>query len=350
MRAVIVILGETQEPCKIFPVEWIFLEPVMLPTLPLLENTDFPALKRASLQILQVNLGYLCNQSCLHCHVNAGPKRTELMSREHIDLLLKVLQLRGIKTLDLTGGAPELNPHFRYLVEQARALDVTVMDRCNLTVLQEPGQEDLAEFLAAHQVQIVASLPCYSEANVDGQRGKGVFQRSIEGLKTLNALGYGKAGSRLELNLVYNPGGAYLPPPQQQLEQDYQQQLRQDHGIEFTALFTITNMPIARFGSTLLSKGEFHSYMQLLKDSFSLTAHQNVMCKTLLSIDWQGFVYDCDFNQMLGLGLSTQQSLAQRLHLRDLLDRNSVPGDIIIADHCYGCTAGQGSSCGGALA
>jgi len=321
----------------------------MLPTLPLLEITDFPPLSRAELHTLQVNLGYLCNQSCLHCHVNAGPNRTELMSRENIDRVLEVLEKRAVKMLDLTGGAPELNPHFRDLVSAARDLGVTVLDRCNLTVLQEPGQHDLAEFLAQQQAEVVASMPCYTEDNVDGQRGKGVFQRSIEGLKRLNALGYGVPGSGLQLNLVYNPGGAFLPPAQDQLQADYQRKLWDEHGIRFNQLFTITNMPIARFGSTLLSKNEFHPYMDLLKSSYSESAHAQVMCRSLLSIDWQGFVYDCDFNQMLGLELQHNKS-AKALHLRDLLDPHNTPARIRIADHCYGCTAGQGSSCGGALA
>ncbi|MCV6605559.1 MAG: arsenosugar biosynthesis radical SAM protein ArsS, partial [Porticoccaceae bacterium] len=215
----------------------------MLDTRPLLLDTDFPTLRRGALTTLQVNLGYLCNLSCTHCHVNAGPKRTELMDRDNIELVLEVLQRHRLQVLDLTGGAPEMNPHFRYLVEEAGKLGVEVIDRCNLTILQEPGYESLAEFLAQQQVTIVASLPCYSEQNVNQQRGKGVFGDSIDALRKLNRFGYGR-DRRLPLNLVYNPNGAFLPPPQMQLESDYKKQLKQQYGIEFNSLFTITNMPI----------------------------------------------------------------------------------------------------------
>ncbi len=321
----------------------------MRDTWPLLKTTDFPALKRAELNILQVNLGYLCNQSCLHCHVAAGPNRKELMQQDNIEYILKVLEKPSLHTLDLTGGAPEMNPMFRDLVAAARELDVDVIDRCNLTILLEPGFEDTAEFLADHQVQIVASLPCYLEDNVDGQRGKGVYEKSMRALKRLNRLGYGKDGSGLTLTLVYNPVGPYLPPPQDRLEQEYKSFLAEKFDIDFTRLFTITNVPIARFGSTLLSKGEFENYMTLLKDSFKASNLHGLMCLNQLSIDWQGYVYDCDFNQMLNMNIRDPSSRA-KLHISQLLDTCLQDIPISIADHCYGCTAGQGSSCGGALA
>ena len=322
----------------------------MHPTLPLLAATDFPPLRRALLQTLQVNLGYRCNQSCLHCHVNAGPTRTEEMAAGTVALVLQVLarlQAQRPTTLDVTGGAPELNPHFRRLVQDARALGVQVIDRCNLTILSEPGQQGLAEFLAAQRVEVVASLPCYSIANVDRQRGEGVFDRSIAGLQALNALGYGQPGSGLVLNLVYNPQGAVLPPPQGALQADYQRELFNHFGIRFNQLFVLTNMPIQRFGSTLISKGTFASYLQLLRGAYQAHNLATVMCRTMLSVDWQGDLYDCDFNQMLGL--PARLAGAARPHLRDLLLHDAAGESIRTADHCYGCTAGQGSSCGGAL-
>jgi radical SAM/Cys-rich protein len=319
----------------------------MRSTLPLLLDTDFPAIDRLALQTLQVNLGYLCNQSCQHCHVNAGPNRTELMDKETIDLVLDVLDTHQIQLLDLTGGAPEMNPHFKALVLGARARGVTVMDRCNLTILSEPGYEDLADFLADNQVQITASMPCYSAANVEKQRGQGVFDRSIAALQQLNRLGYGIEGSGLTLNLVYNPLGPSLPPPQAALQQDYQRELRAHFGIEFNELFTITNMPIQRFGAMLLSQGQFHDYMQLLKDAYRPENLKTVMCRSLISVDYQGYLYDCDFNQMLNLPATSTKG--DRLHLRELLQDSQVHAPIRVADHCYGCSAGQGSSCGGAL-
>jgi radical SAM/Cys-rich protein len=320
-------------------------------TLPLLAATDFPALQRRALETLQVNLGYKCNQSCLHCHVNASPQRTEMMSAETAALVLQVLRQRRVKTLDLTGGAPELNPHFRELVIGARAAGVRVIDRCNLTILSEPGQEDLAQFLADQGVEVTASLPCYSVANVDRQRGEGVFDRSIAGLQALNALGYGIEGTGRVLNLVYNPQGAVLPPPQEALEADYKRELMAHFGIVFNQLYALTNMPIQRFGSTLVSKGGFQSYLQLLKHSFQAHNLDTVMCRSTLSVDWQGELYDCDFNQMLGL--RAQLGPLQQAHVRDLLDPEHGDGrgsPIRVAEHCYGCTAGQGSSCSGALA
>ena len=298
------------------------------------------------MEILQVNLGYRCNLSCTHCHVNAGPKRTEAMDWSTAQLVLEVVRKRQPQVLDLTGGAPELNPHFRWLVEQTRALGVEVIDRCNLTILQEPDQEDLAAFLAEQGVRVVASMPCYSQKNVDEKRGKGVFERSIAGLQTLNRLGYGKPDGGLVLDLVYNPGGAFLPPPQQQLEQEYKQRLLADFGIAFNQLLTLANMPISRFGSVLVSKGQFDPYMQLLRDNFNEGNLAGVMCRTTISVDWQGNLYDCDFNQMLELPLQKQCSPR---HLSDLLREDLVGNPILVADHCFGCTAGQGSSCGGAL-
>ncbi len=316
-------------------------------TLPLMEVSDFPAIRRNRVDILQVNLGYKCNQSCLHCHVNAGPARTEAMSRETMFEVLGFLQSAGIKTLDLTGGAPELNPHFRPLVKAARELGVRVMDRCNLTILFEPGQETLADFLRDNDVDIVASLPCYLEENVDRQRGKGVFDTSIRALQRLNEIGYGKAGSPLKLSLVYNPQGAVLPPPQGPLENDYRKHLGEHFGIEFTELYVLTNMPIQRFGSTLISKGNFEHYMDVLKNAYQPQNLESVMCRSLLSVDWQGYVYDCDFNQMLGLPLAWKNK--PRTRLRELMGADVANNPIVVKDHCYGCTAGQGSSCGGAL-
>jgi radical SAM/Cys-rich protein len=318
-------------------------------TLPLLRVTDFPSLRRRTLETLQVNLGYRCNQSCVHCHVNAGPGRKEQMDDATIDLIPRVLAARGLPVLDLTGGAPELHPRFRDLVQAAGGLGAKVIDRCNLTILSEPGFEDLADFLAKQQVEIVASLPCYLEENVDRQRGKGVYERSIDGLRHLNALGYGRPGSGLALHLVYNPAGASLPPAQADLETAYKRELAERHGIHFDRLYTLTNMPILRFGSTLVSKGGFGDYMRLLKDSFCSTNLEQVMCRDLISVDWQGFLYDCDFNQQLGMPLHTRGLSGARRHLSDLLSDDLADTPIAVADHCYGCTAGQGSSCGGSL-
>jgi radical SAM/Cys-rich protein len=319
----------------------------MRATLPLIEASDFPSVHRRRITTLQLNLGYKCNQSCLHCHVNAGPTRTEMMGRETIFEAVAFLKTSGARTLDVTGGAPELNPHFRTLVVAARDIGVHVMDRCNLTVLEQPGQADLARFLAAHQVEIVASLPCYLEDNVDRQRGKGVFETSVRCLQQLNALGYGKPGTGLTLNLVYNPQGPVLPPAQDKLEQDYRRHLGERFGIVFNSLYVLTNMPIQRFGSTLISKGQFTDYINLLKSAYQPRNLESVMCRTLLSVDWRGYVYDCDFNQMLGLGL--QWKGKPRVHLRELIGANLEGNAIVVKDHCYGCTAGQGSSCGGAL-
>jgi radical SAM/Cys-rich protein len=320
---------------------------VMRDTWPLLEQVAFPPIRRGRLDTLQVNVGYRCNQSCVHCHVNAGPNRTEEMPAAVIDLVLAFLARRRVATLDITGGAPELNPHFRRLVRAARDLGVRVMDRCNLTIFEVPGQEDLAQFLAREQVEIVASLPCYLEDNVDRQRGKGVFDGSIRGLQSLNRLGYGRAGSGLVLNLVYNPQGPSLPPPQDALEADYKRVLGERYGVVFNQLYTLANMPIQRFGAILISKGEFDRYLDLLRHAHLDANLDRVMCRNLISVDWQGCLYDCDFNQMLDLPLS--HGGRERVHLSDLLETEVEGAPIRVAGHCYGCTAGQGSSCGGAL-
>ena len=315
--------------------------------IPLLESTRFPALRRRRLETLQVNLGYRCNQSCVHCHVNAGPARTEEMDDTTIATVLDFLVSARVPTLDVTGGAPELHPRFRMLVERARKLGVKVIDRCNLTILEEPGFEWVADFLCEQRVEIVASLPCYTPELVDRQRGKGVYESSIRALRTLNALGYGAEDPGLVLNLVYNPQGPSLSPPQAQLEADYKRVLGEQHGIRFNRLFTLANMPIARFGSTLISKGQFNAYMKLLRESYREENLDALMCRSLISVDWQGYVYDCDFNQMLGLALRIAGK--PRVKLSDLLDHDLDGSPIVVRDHCFGCTAGQGSSCGGAL-
>lgn len=318
----------------------------MRDTWPLLDKVHFPAIARGPAQTLQVNVGYRCNQSCVHCHVNASPHRTEQMPGDVADLVLQVLERRNIRVLDITGGAPELNPHFRRLVSAARAMGVKVMDRCNLTILEVAGQEDLAEFLAREQVEIVASLPCYLESNVDAQRGKGVFDASLRGLRKLNALGYGREGSGLQLNLVYNPQGPSLPPPQEALEADYKRILGTQYGVTFNNLYTLANMPIQRFGSMLLSKKQFDTYVALLRNAHQDENIEGVMCRSLISVDYRGYLYDCDFNQMLDLPLTRNGAPA---HLSDLLADDFAGNPIRVAGHCYGCTAGQGSSCGGAL-
>jgi len=316
-------------------------------TQPLLADSDFPAIFRKPLEILQVNLGYLCNLSCVHCHVNAGPKRTEMMSLKTVEQVLALAQAANIHTLDLTGGAPEMHPHFRYLVTTARNRGIKVIDRCNLTILEDQRYVGLAEFLAEQQVEITASLPCYLEENVDKQRGKGVFKDSLTALQRLNRLGYGQQDSPLQLNLVYNPQDAVLPPDQQSLEQAYKQHLLQHYGIVFNQLYAIVNMPIKRFGSMLVSQGRFDAYLNLLRSSFREDNLGQLMCLNTLSIDWQGYVYDCDFNQMLSMPLVVMAK--PRVHIADLTLEALSGAAITTAAHCYGCTAGQGSSCGGAL-
>lgn len=310
-------------------------------------HSDFPSLKRGRMETLQVNLGYLCNQQCQHCHINAGPNRTEVMNEATVCAVIRFIDNYGIKQLDLTGGAPEMNPHFRRLISTVREFGVSVIDRCNLTVLEEPGQESLAQFLADHQVQVVASMPCYLEENVNGQRGKGVFDASIRGLKQLNAVGYGDPQSGLELNLMYNPTGAFLPPPQDALEADYRRVLGEQYGVQFNHLLSLVNMPVQRFGSMLVSTDQFDAYMQLLRNNFEQSNLERVMCRTLVSVDWLGRVYDCDFNQVLALPLIYKNKGSR--HISEIVPSELEGNPIAIADHCYGCTAGQGSSCGGAL-
>lgn len=314
-------------------------------TAKLLITTDFPAISRHAVETLQVNLGYLCNLSCTHCHVNAGPTRTELMDGDTIDLVLSAARRLGVSALDLTGGSPEMNPEFRRLVRAAKAAGIEVMDRCNPTILVEPGYEDTAAFLADNEVVVIASMPCYQKDNVDRQRGKGAYDASIEGLLRLNDLGYGQPGSGLILNLVYNPDDPILPPDQKTLEADYREMLGNGPGIRFNELFVLANMPISRFGARLLAHDQYYNYMNLLRDAFSAQNLERVMCRTLISVDYQGFLYDCDFNQMLGLPIAGQP----RMHLRDLLASGLPDNRISVGEHCYGCTAGQGSSCGGAL-
>lgn len=315
-------------------------------TLPLLGKMQFPAIRRDNLETLQINIGLKCNQQCFHCHVNASPKRTQMMSDETIEAIKTFLLVKNIQTLDITGGAPELHPQFRELVHYARENNIHVIDRCNLTILEETGMETLAQFLADSGVEVIASLPCYLQENVDQQRGTGVFDKSIKGLKQLNNMGYGDEDSELILNLVYNPQGPSLPPSQKDLECAYKKELSEKYGIVFNSLFTLCNMPIKRFGSTLVSNQLLESYMVLLKESHRNENLENVMCRHLISVDWQGYVYDCDFNQMLDLNLRDNK---HKIHLSELLETN-IKGDVIaVRDHCYGCTAGQGSSCGGAL-
>jgi radical SAM/Cys-rich protein len=319
----------------------------VLDSWPRLATSDFPPLARGRLDTLQLNLGYQCNIRCIHCHVDAGPQRTERMERDTMDVALAVAARHRIGTLDLTGGSPEMHPDFRWLVTEAGARGLHVMDRLNPTILEEPGYEWTGPFLAAHAVEVVASLPCYSEANVDEQRGDGVFESSIRALQRLNGLGYGDPERGLVLNLVYNPNGAFLPPAQAGLEADYKKLLADRFGIVFDRLFTLANMPIKRFGSWLISKGKFDEYVATLRAAHRDENTAHVMCRSLVSVDYRGYLYDCDFNQMLALPLGGG---ATPRHLRDLLESESLAGRrIAVAGHCYGCTAGQGSSCGGAL-
>jgi radical SAM/Cys-rich protein len=304
----------------------------------------FPPLKARSIETLQVNVGKFCNLVCKHCHVDAGPKRTEAISRETAEQVIAALaRYPGIRTLDITGGEPELSDQFRYLVAEGRRLDRHVIDRSNLTVFFEPGQDDLPDFLRSHQVEVTASLPCYTRENVDRQRGKGVYEKSIRALQWLNRLGYGKPGSGLELNLVSNPLGAYLPASQINLEADYRRELAARAGVVFNHLFTITNMPISRFRAFLEVSGKLGDYMAELQQNHNPAAVDRVMCRSLVSVGWDGRLYDCDFNQMLDL------PLAGHPHIRDFDEAGLVKRSILTADHCFGCTAGAGSSCGGAL-
>ena len=304
------------------------------------------SLKRKALTTLQVNVGKKCNQACHHCHVDASPKRTEEMNQETATKIIRLLENSSVvDTVDITGGAPELNPHFRTLVQAAKGLGLHVMDRCNLTILLEEGQETLAEFLADHQVEIIASLPCYLSDNVDQQRGRGVYAKSIKALQILNGLGYGQPQSNLLLNLVYNPLGSSLPPPQSALELEYKEQLRTKFGIEFNHLFTITNMPISRFADQLHRANELEDYMHLLVEAFNPATVENLMCRNLISVDWEGNLYDCDFNQMLGMQVPGRQTVWSMESI------DQYQEDLIVTGaHCFGCVAGAGSSCGGVLA
>jgi len=310
-----------------------------------LTEHGYPTLRRMKLQTLQINVGKLCNQTCRHCHVDAGPDRRELMSRENFEHCLRIIRESNVQTVDITGGAPEMNPHFEWFVKEVRGLSRHVIDRCNLTILSAPGFTHLPKFIAEHQVEVVASLPCYLEDNCDAQRGNGVFRKSIEALKLLNTLGYGRSGGPLQLSLVYNPGGPSLPPNQQKLEHSYREQLQQRYGIEFNQLYVITNMPISRFLDDLITSGRYDEYMTLLVNSFNRDAVDGLMCRSTVSVDWEGYLYDCDFNQMLNLPLSG----ISRIHISTLDSEDLADRPIAIGRHCFGCTAGAGSSCQGAL-
>ncbi len=304
----------------------------------------FP-LHATGITVFQINVGKLCNQTCRHCHVDAGPDRQEIMTRETAELCIRTLAQSDIPTVDITGGAPELNPNFRWLVEQARGLRRHVIDRCNLSVLLLPSQADLAEFLASHQVEVVASLPHFRPSQTDAQRGDGVFEKSIRALQLLNKLGYGVEGSGLTLNLVHNPVGAYLPPKQEVIEAQFRKELSRQHNVVFNHLYTITNMPISRFLEFLVESGNYEGYMERLANAFNPSTAAGVMCRYTISIGWDGTLYDCDFNQMLDLPISHG---APR-HLRDFNPVQLHTRRIVTGNHCYGCTAGAGSSCGGAV-
>jgi radical SAM/Cys-rich protein len=308
------------------------------------ENGLWP-FRSTGIQVLQINVGKLCNQTCRHCHVDAGPDRREVMTRETMQMCLDVLERANIPILDVTGGAPELNPHFRWFVEEARRLGSKVIDRCNLTILLTPGHRDLPSFLAENEVEVVASLPCYLAENTDAQRGEGVFAKSIEALRELNAVGYGKPGFGRILTLVYNPLGPSLPPPQKELEAAYRRELMERYGIVFNQLYTITNMPISRFLDDLLTNNKYDAYMQKLIEAYNPAAAAGVMCRTMLSVGYDGRLYDCDFNQMLDIGL--EDALPQ--HIAEFDEARLARRTIAIGQHCYGCTAGSGSGCQGAV-
>ncbi len=310
-----------------------------------LEHHQLPLLQTSKINTMQVNLGKLCNMTCEHCHVDAGPDRREIMTAETVQHCLNALAHTDFQTLDLTGGAPEMNPLFCEMVIQATKLNKRVIDRCNLTILLAPGYQELPEFLANHQVEIVASLPCYLEENTNAQRGDGAFQKSIQALKKLNALGYGKQDSPLKLTLVFNPVGFSLPPDQSELEAAYRRELKAKYEIEFTNLITITNMPISRFLSDLVEQGKFEEYMERLVNAFNPETVSGLMCRSIISVDWQGNLYDCDFNQMLNLPVS----LPERRHISNFHSQEFQNRKIVTNQHCYGCTAGAGSSCGGAI-
>ncbi|HSA61566.1 MAG TPA: arsenosugar biosynthesis radical SAM (seleno)protein ArsS [Nitrospiraceae bacterium] len=311
-----------------------------------LAQTGLFPLHATGITVFQINVGKLCNQVCRHCHVDAGPDRSESMSRQTAELCIQALAKTDIPTVDITGGAPELNSSFRWLVEQAHGLGRHVMDRCNLSVLLIPSQADLARFLAAHRVEIIASLPSYRAGQTDAQRGKGVFEKSIEALGLLNQLGYGQPDSGLVLNLVYNPVGAFLPPKQEAIEAQFKKELRARHHVEFNHLYTITNMPVSRFLEFLVESGNYEGYMERLANAFNPAAAAGVMCRYTLSVGWDGRLYDCDFNQMLELPVDH----GAPSHIRDFDSTQLHHRRIVTRNHCYGCTAGAGSSCGGAVA
>ena len=317
-----------------------------MPIIPFEKKLEKESLEvtRTPLEVIQVNVGKLCNQACHHCHVEASPKRTEIMERKTVDRLLELISKSQAHTVDITGGAPEMNPHFKDFVAQIRQMDKDVIDRCNLTIFYEKGYEEIPEFLRDHQIQVVASLPCYSMENVDKQRGKGVFDQSIRALQKLNELGYGKNDEKLKLSLVYNPVGNHLPPDQQKLEADFKRELKKHFGIEFDHLYTITNMPIKRYLEQLKRFDQLEDYMQLLLDNFNAKAALEVMCRNQLSVSWDGKLYDCDFNQMLEIPISGKPTT-----IWEVEDLDALNGPIAFDDHCFGCTAGSGSSCGGAL-
>ncbi len=309
------------------------------------QNGD--SFRKRKVDVLQINMGKYCNQACLHCHVEAGPARKEMMTLETVESVLRFLEKSHITTVDITGGAPELNPHFDTLVERCVQLGRHVMDRCNLTVIFEPGKGYLPDFFQKNEVELICSLPCYTEENVDQQRGKGTFDQSIRALQLLNRLGYGVTDTGLQLQLVYNPVGAHLPPPQDLLERDYRKILKKEFGIVFNHLFCLTNMPITRFEKFLKLRNEYNQYMDLIESSFNPATLDKVMCRDLLSVGWEGSIFDCDFNQMLELPVLNRQG--KPLKIWDLCANGPENQSIIVGDHCYACTAGAGSSCGGSL-
>lgn len=309
------------------------------------QNGD--SFRKRKVDVLQINMGKYCNQACLHCHVEAGPARKEMMTLETVESVLRFLEKSDIKKVDITGGAPELNPHFDTLVERCVQLGRHVMDRCNLTVIFEPGKGYLPDFFQKNRVELICSLPCYTEENVDQQRGKGTFDQSIRALQLLNRLGYGVTDTGLELQLVYNPVGAHLPPPQDRLERDYRKILKEEYGIVFNHLYCLTNMPITRFEKFLKLRNEYHQYVELIESAFNPATLDKVMCRDLLSVGWEGSIYDCDFNQMLELPMRNQQG--NPLMIWDLGANGLEDQSIIVGNHCYACTAGAGSSCGGSL-
>lgn len=318
---------------------------IKIPFAQQLNNNNLFPLKPTVIDTMQINLGKLCNQVCEHCHVDAGPGRTEIMTKETLEHCLSAIKESGIKTVDLTGGAPEMNSNFKWFINELAKLNIQIIVRSNLTILTYKKHADLIPFFAENKIVIISSLPCYTKENVDKQRGNGVFSRSIKALLALNKIGYGMANSGLELNLVYNPGGASLPPNQLKLESDYKKQLKSDFNIQFNNLYTITNLPISRFLDYLIKSNKFEDYMNLLIDSYNPNITQNVMCRSMISVGWDGLIYDCDFNQMLGL--SVHKTASNHIKYFDLKTLNSR--EIIVGDHCYGCTAGEGSSCQGAL-